>query len=145
MNLFQAIYCNQYEELLRTGRDAGKAHKNGIVIITVAIVINFFTVALILVLMGKGSSFSPFVHRVAEGAGSGRAAGRLIAAVMLLLVGAGVWGTFGKRSYYQRTIEAFSSMGEGDQKRVAKRGAAYFLGSIGIFILLLMASLFIHR
>ena len=29
MNVLQALFCNQYNELVKTGRDGNKARKNG--------------------------------------------------------------------------------------------------------------------
>jgi hypothetical protein len=136
MNLFQSIYCNQYEELVRTGRDGDKAHKNGIIIITVAIVVNLFSLFFILMLLGRAGALPGYIERMA-GPTSGKAIGRLIAAVMVIVVGAIVWVTFGREAYYRQTIRSFTTLPAEEQKRVARQGAVYFLGSIGVFLLLI--------
>ncbi len=145
MNLFQAIYCNQYEELVRTGRDGSKAHKNGIVIITVAIVLNLFSIVLLLVIFGHAGFLASPMREVAGMTGSGRRAGRLIALVLLIIIGFAVWLTIGRKDYYDRTIQSFIRLPHPKQKQAAKKGAAYLLGSVGVFILLLILSFVMTR
>ena len=43
MNVLQALFCNQYDELVRTGRDGNKARKNGLILCAVCITLNIFT------------------------------------------------------------------------------------------------------
>lgn len=144
MNIFQCVYCNQYEELVRTGRDGGKAHKNGIIIITVAIVVNIFALAVLLILMGKGGFLTGPAHRIADMAGSGKAAGKLIAAVLIVIIGAIVWFTLGRDSYFEKTIYDFNGLPEDLQKRATRTGTIYLFGSVGLFLLLMGIMIFMH-
>lgn len=141
MNLFQAIYCNQYEELLRTGRDTHKARKNGIVIITVAVVINLFTLLYTAMLLGRGGPFAPWLHQLTGALGSGRRAGQVVALILIGVVGVLVYFTFGRAAYYHKTIAQFHTLPPARQKRIARLGAAYLLGSVGLLILLIFGGL----
>ncbi len=144
MNWFQSIYCNQYAELKAKPTGAANARKNGIIIITVTLVINIFTAVELLMLFGKQSFLGHEVNDFFHQFSSGRAAGKLIGLLLMGIIGSIIYFTIGRESYYNKTIETFEMQDDTEKKATSRKGAAFFLTSIGVFIVLMFIVAFLQ-
>ena len=144
MNLFKAIYCNQYFELKPKGKE-NSAKKNGTVLSAIALLLYFFSVFFILLLL------FPDLGREIEGVFKdvfGRRAGRMAAkisvAVIMVLCFLIVKFTLDKDSVYNKTITEFESMSCEQQANISKQGLIFFVTSIVLIIVSLIIFLTIR-
>ena len=144
MNLFKAIYCNQYFELKPKGKE-NSAKKNGTVLSAIALLLYFFSVFFILLLL------FPDLGREIEGVFKdvfGRRAGRMAAkisvGVIMVLCFLIVKFTLDKDSVYNKTITEFESMSCEQQANISKQGLIFFVTSIVLIIVSLIIFLTIR-
>ncbi len=136
MNLLQSLYCNQYLDLKKQGKEYA-ANKNGNIIVTVALLCNVLTMFFLLAFLSNvfadvmGDTVRNFF-----GGSSGKTIGRLIAIILMLIIYPVVTNTVGKKENYDSTIAEFEVLPAEEQKAVAKRGLIYFFGSIGAAIVI---------
>src|SRR5688500_12393192 len=115
MNLFQSIYCNQYAELKRNGRDATKARKNGIILIAAMLVLDVFLFMMLINTFAQDSAAGKSMIKFFEQFGSGRNTGKLLGAVLFFLIIGVVYITIGKQNYFDKTITKFEDLDEATQ------------------------------
>ena len=145
MNLFQSIYCNQYAELKRNGRDATKARKNGIILIAAMLVLDVFLFVMLINTFAKDSAAGKSLIKFFEQFGSGRNTGKLLGALLFFLIIGLVYITIGKQNYFDKTITKFEDLDEARQKRIEQNATIYVFANIGLLFILLMVSLFASR
>jgi hypothetical protein len=134
MNVFEAIFMSQYAELKKNGRDTSKAKINGIVLVGVMLMLNFFTIVLFIVFHMHGTAPARWLEDVGDIFGSGRSGGRLMALVsMAVLCGITYWW-MGSDKSYQKMIAEFETLDTTAQKAVSKKGLMYFIVSLVIFL-----------
>ena len=132
MNLFGALYCNQYYKLKEQGKEH-TAQKNGTILATVALVLFLFGLFMLLI------SLVPDFEREMNGIfrkvfGVRRSSGRAIGQIIGLLLFASAYPmvkfTVGPDNVYQRTISYFESLTETEQLAISKKGFQFFISSI---------------
>ena len=135
MKLLQSLYCNQYLDLKKQGKEYA-ANKNGNVTATVSLFCNVITVLFLLSVLSNvfADYMGDTIKNVFHGS-SGRMTGRLIALLGLALIFPIVKFTIGKKENFDATIAAFEALSEEQQKAVSKRGLIYFFGSLGAAVL----------
>lgn len=130
MNLFQSLYCNQYHDLKKQGKESA-AYKNGNVLLTVALFCNVVTVVILLSLLsGAFAHYMGGAIRDVFHGSSGRLVGRTIAILGLVVIFPIVKFTIGKKENFDKTIALFEALPEAEQEAISKRGLIYFFGSI---------------
>lgn len=135
MNLFKAIYCNQYFSLKKQGKEFF-ARKNGHIIATVSIILYAFSVFLLLMTFVPDfdREMSRFFRKTFGGA-NGKFIGQLITLLLFVSVYPLLKFTIGSNRIYNKTIEKFSKLPEEEQQKVSDKGLAFFILSIvSIFI-----------
>ena len=145
MNLFQSIYCNQYAELKRNGRDTTKARKNGIILIAAMLVLDVFLFMMLINTFAQDSAPGKSLIKFFEQFGSGRNTGKLLGAVLFFLIIGVVYITIGKQNYFDKTIRKFEDLEAAKQKRIEKNATIYVFANIGLLFILLIVSLFTNR
>ncbi|HOP22620.1 MAG TPA: hypothetical protein PK055_00610 [Gammaproteobacteria bacterium] len=144
MNLFKAIYCNQYFELKPKGKE-NSAKKNGTVLSAIALLLYFFSVFFILLLLfpDLGREIEG-VFKDVFGRRTGRLAAKISVGVIMVLCFIIVKFTLDKDSVYNKTITEFESMSGEQQAKISKQGLIFFISSIVLVVGSLMVFLMIR-
>lgn len=133
MNFIQKLYCSQYYELKQKGKEAS-AKQNGTVLVTLALLLNFFTIMFVLIIISP--NFKDGMEDTIEdifGRRSGRSIGKVLAIIPFGIIYGIIHFTYGRDSSYNKTIEVFETYDEERQKQVSKSSMVYFIGSIIVF------------
>lgn len=144
MNIFKALYCNQYYELKPKGKGAA-ARTNGTRLLAVGIALNIITIVVFMMIF-SGYFTDAFGDMVTDifGRRSGRSLGRVIALIPFLIALPLIRYTLGTEANYNTLIAGFESLSPEEQKRVSTKGLYYFIISMGAFILaLILAFIFL--
>lgn len=135
MTLLQSLYCNQYLDLKKQGKEYA-ANKNGNVTATVSLFCNVITVLFLLSVLSN--VFADYMGDAIKNifqSSSGRMTGRIIALIGLVLIFPIVKFTIGKKENFDKTIATFETLNEAEQNAISKRGLLYFFGSIGAAVI----------
>ncbi len=134
MNLLQCLYCNQYLDLKKQGKEYA-ANTNGNIVVTVSLFCNVMTVIFLFsVLSGPFADLMGDTVKNAFQNDNGKMVGRMIGIIGLAMIFPFVKFTIGKKENFDKTIAVFESMTEAEQNATSKRGLVYFFGSIGAII-----------
>ena len=133
MNLFDCVTCNQYYELVKTGRDARKARFNGNLLNAVCILLLLLTVFTFFL---NGAVEKRFFEKLASDFGerSGKGLGELMAIPLLAVIYFIIKTTIGSESRFERITAEFDSLGETDKKVIFKRGSIFVFSCLGLFL-----------
>lgn len=121
------FYCNQYQELLNTGRDGKKALKNGLILSSVCFTLNVVTAGYILFKTGN-LLFSGFqgIDEYIDGKALGEVIGLILVAAFYFLLKY----TKGSKACFDKVISDYKTLSEADQKAISKKAYIYMFGSI---------------
>ncbi|WP_406684624.1 DUF3784 domain-containing protein [Seonamhaeicola sp. MEBiC1930] len=127
MNVFKALYCNQYYELEPQGK-ADTAKKMGTVLNAVAIMLILLSIFFLLL------TFVPDFERElnkmfksAFGRRSGRAVGKFVGLAIVALAFPVIRYTLGTEKSYQNIIAEFKSKSAEEQAQISKKGLQFFI------------------
>src|SRR5258705_13124303 len=136
MNFFQSLFCNQYAEIKARGGDVTKAQLNTILLSTVLI-----TLYIVIIFMLYGRLNPGFLERSFSTSNlSGRTVGRLLAAIVGLMVFILMRRAIGSKAWYDKTVNEFERMRPEEQKETTKKGIRYFmLVSLPVAVFILWA------
>src|SRR5258706_11333313 len=110
MNLFDCIICNQYYELVKTGRDGKKALFNGNLLNTACIFLILLTVVnLVFMNTALEENFSESLASI-FGERSGKGLGELMAIPLLAIIYLVVKKTTGTESHFERITSEFDAL-----------------------------------
>ena len=141
MNFFQCLLCNQYLEIYKRGGNVRKSQINMLLLSTVLI-----TLSIILAFIIYDHFYPGFLIKYFGSARlRGKDTGRLLGAVMGVVVFIFLKLTIGTKRWYDDTIEQFNSKSEEEQERIAKKGLRYFVIAflpVIIFMLNALISMF---
>lgn len=141
MNLFKALYCNQYYELEPKGKGE-EANMYGTRLLTIALVFNVISCFILLMLLSP--DFLDWWDDLLKdlfGRRQSRVVGKLVALVPFVVVYPMVRFSLGTEANYSRLIERFKSLPAEDQKRISRKGLYYFLASTGLVIVCFILTL----
>lgn len=133
MNVFKALYCNQYYELEPKGK-ADTAKKMGTILNAVAIMLILLSIFFLLVVIIP--DFDRALNKMfksAFGRRSGRAVGKFIGLIIVALAFPIVRYTLGTERSYNKTINEFKSKSAQEQEAISKRGLKFFI-NVAIFL-----------
>ncbi len=139
MNVFKALYCNQYYELEPKGK-ADMAKKIGTILLTIALVILLLALFFLLI------AFFPDVERDLDKCFKrtfGNSNGKFIGRFVGLLLFAGVYPliryTIGKESNYQNIITEFNTKSKTEKANISRKGLWFFISAIVFLVISLIA------
>lgn len=121
------FYCNQYQELVNTGRDGKKALKNGLILTSVCFTLNVITAGYILFKTGN-LLFSGFED--IEEYTTGKVLGEVIGLILVIAFYFVLKYTKGSEDYFDKVISNYKTLSEADQKAISKKAYIYMFGSI---------------
>jgi hypothetical protein len=141
MNWIQAVFCNQYEELVRTGRDGAKAKANGLILCSAMILVNFLTFFFILQLIPHFKEASDNFANNWVGSFSGKTMGKILGIILFSIIYMIFYQIVGKNHWYENTIRQFNSYPIEIQKSIAQKGMYYVIGSIVVFLVVFLMNM----
>lgn len=130
MNIFKALYCNQYYELKPQGKEAS-ARSNGTRLLTVSMALNIITLVVVIMVFSEDftEAFGDVIKDV-FGRRTGRSVGKIVALVPFLISLPLIRYTLGRESSYNALIKYFEGLSPEAQKRISKKGLQYFVMSM---------------
>ena len=135
MNLFDCITCNQYYELVKTGRDGKKALFNGNLLNTACIFLLLLTfVNIVFLNSAVEQTYSESLASI-FGERSGKRLGELMAIPLLAIIYFAVKKTIGTEPHFERITSAFDALSEPDKKAIFKRGSVFLFTCFGLFLI----------
>ena len=134
MNLIETIYCSQYYEMKKSGRDPQKGRLNGTLLSSVII---------ILVLVGIGLAANKFASNHLVGGltrmgFSGKFIGRVIGLLLLLAVGGALSFTFGSQANYNKLVLKWEQLPVEVLEQTVKKALKIFGVTFGIFLVVVV-------
>jgi len=138
MNVLQALFCNQYDELVKTGRDGNKARKNGLILCSVCITLNLFS--FFAIFFRTAPFFTNYIESASEYL-DGKAIGRFLFAIVFGLLLLILRYTMATEKYFNDLVSKFNELGEADKKVLNRKAMIYCFGSVIVFILIALSSL----
>jgi len=146
MNLLASIYCNQYFELKKKGKEAS-ARYNGTILTTFALVLILFAIYIFMVTFFPDveKEMNRFVRKTV-GRTSGRMFGKILALVLMVIAYLSIRFTLGTEKRYQKIVQTFEKLPVSNQKQISKKGLQTFIAAIifiGIALLALLIKTYI--
>ena len=74
VTILQSLFCNQYADLKKSGRDTGKARLNAIILFSAMLLLNAYSLFLLLEFLAPDYQVFRSLERLLKGFGSGRSA-----------------------------------------------------------------------
>lgn len=142
MNFIETIYCSQYHELKKTGRDPLKGRTNGTLLNATIILLAIIS---LLMIISRLSPHMAIAGRISGFFGeyfSGRAIGKVVGALGLLIIGGALHLTVGSKAGYERMIARWEQLPPEEMERTGKRSLMIFGIVFGIFLILFVGSFF---
>jgi len=136
MTILQCLLCNQYAEISKRGGDARKAQLNTLLLATALI-----TLLLIIAFVFYDKLNPGFLYKYLGGSSMrGKDIGRLLGAVVGVIIFILLKVTIGQKTWYDKTIEEFNNYSEEEQKRISRKGIRYFfIASLPVILFILDA------
>lgn len=131
MNLIQTIYCSQYYDLKKNGRDHTKGRTNGTLLVAAMMLLILVSVIVLYNVYMPGNGMDRFFR----GTGiSGRAMGKLLGLGGLAALYALLNFTVGSKSSYNRMIQQWQGLSDEELKNASKTALKVFLTVFVAFI-----------
>ena len=143
MNVFKALYANQYYELKPKGK-ASAARSNGSRLLGICLAIDFLLLAVIVMAISPdlADAFEDLIKDI-FGRRQSRTVGKVVVLIPFLIFLPLVHFTLGTRSGYDRIIKEFESLSADQQKQPSKKGLVFAIVSFAnIFVAAALALLF---
>jgi hypothetical protein len=122
MFFFQYLFYNQYAEISRRGGNSRQAQFNTIILSTALI-----TMLIIVCFIVYGKFYPGFREKnLSMGGIGGKAVGRLMAAVIGVIMFFILKFFIGSKEWYNRMVDQFEMLGREEQDCVSKKGLRYF-------------------
>ena len=134
MNLIETIYCSQYYELKKSGRDPQKGRLNGTLLSAVVI---------ILAMVGIGLAANKFIGShlltgLSSSGFSGKFVGRIVGFVLLLVVGGTLSFTYGNQQNYNKMMRRWEQLPADVLEQTVKTALKIFGITFGLFLILIV-------
>ncbi len=134
MNIIETIYCSQYYELKKSGRDWQKGRLNGTLLSATVIIL---AVAGIAIISGKFIG-SHLPDGLSSSGFSGRFIGRVLGLLLLLVVGGTLSLTYGSQANYNKLILKWEQLPADVLEQTIKSALKIFGITFGLFLVVVM-------
>ena len=140
MNIIETIYCSQYYELKKSGRDPMKGRLNGTLLSATVILLVVISVGVIIDHYSKGHFFKHVFRINLEHSYSARTIGRILGLVGIVVVGGILNFTYASKARYQKMIVDWEQLPEALLENAIKRSLKVFFAVFGAFLLVMILS-----
>ena len=139
MRILHIIYFSQYYELKKTSKDPQKGRINGTLLSATIIILNLVSIVIILFKVAPNLPFVQWLKNEFTGyEGSDKMLGKLITAVLLIIIGSLLWFTVGSVRSYNKIAEKYLQLPDEIQQRTIKQSLFVFLFSFVLFLILVL-------
>jgi hypothetical protein len=143
MNYIETIYCSQYYELKKMGKDPMKGRLNATLLTAAMILLLLICVGVIVDHTASRPVISRFfLHGIGKGM-SGRSLGKIIALVGMASIGGLLYVTYGSEARYKRMIEEWDQLPDEVLKKTPIRALKIFGVVFGAFLLVMILNAFL--
>lgn len=136
MNFIETIYCSQYYELKKSGRDPEKGRLNGTLLNATVLILGLIA---IVVLINKFAG-NQLVNSLPSWGFSGKFIGRIVAIVLLLVIGGTFSLTIGSRANYNKMMQRWEQLPVAVLEQTIKSALNIFGITFGVFLLVMIVS-----
>ena len=134
MGPFEIIYCSQYYELKKNGRDPMKGRLNGTILSAVMLMLVVAALVIVFTYFVPHNPISEFFRSTINRRGSGRSTGKFVGLLCTAALGFIVWLTIGSKKNYEQMIEGWQQLPDEVLKKTIKQSLFLFLASFAIFL-----------
>ncbi len=138
MSIIETIYCSQYYELKKMGKDPMKGRINGTLLSATIILLSLATLFVVFNYFSHSHWLSHYFRGHLEGGMTGRSTGKILGLLGLLIVGGILNFTYGSKERYQRMIMDWEQMSEDVLQQTIKRSLKIFGVVFGSFLLVMI-------
>ena len=133
MNLIETIYCSQYYELKKSGRDPQKGRLNGTLLSAVMIILAMVGIGL----AANKFTGSHWLSGLSSVGFSGKFIGRILAIVLLLVIGSTLNFTYGSRQNYNKMMQRWEQLPVEVLEQTVKTALKIFGIVFGVFLVVI--------
>lgn len=134
MNLIETIYCSQYYELKKSGRDPQKGRLNGTLLSAVVIILAMVGIGL----AANKFTGSHWLSDLSSSGLSGKFIGRMVGLVLLVVIGGTLSFTYGSRQNYNKMIQRWEQLPAEVLEQTVKTALKIFGVVFGMFLVVIL-------
>lgn len=143
MKLLKGLYWNVYYELREKGKSTASVRSTGTLLVALALLLNAFVILILWnAVWPEVGEFIDDLLKDLFGRRQGRVIGKFVGAASLGFFYAIAWLAWGREQGYRGLIEEFNRLTDHEQRAASNASLPYFIGSIGLFFLVLLLFLF---
>jgi hypothetical protein len=135
VNFIETIYCSQYYELKKSGRDPMKGRLNGTLLNATVLILSIVSIIALFHKYVPGHYFAHLSWQVSNSSISGKFAGKVLGFLALLLIGGILHFTVGSETNYVKMMERWEKLPEDVLGQTVKSALKIF-GIVFVFFLL---------
>ncbi|MEP6610255.1 MAG: hypothetical protein ABJA76_00160 [Mucilaginibacter sp.] len=134
MNLIETIYCSQYYELKKSNRDPQKGRLNGTLLSAVMIILAVVGIGL----AANKFTGSHWLNGLSSSGFSGKFIGRIVALVLLVVIGGTLSFTYGSRQNYNKMMQRWEQLPVEVLEQTIKTALKIFGIVFGVFLVVIV-------
>ena len=134
MNFIETIYCSQYYEMKKSGRDPQKGRLNGTLLSAVVIMLGLVGI----VLAANKFIGSHLLNSLPSLGFSGKFIGRIVAVVLLIAIGGTLRFTIGSQVNYNKKMLEWEQLPVEVLEQTVKSSLKIFGITFGVFLLVMV-------
>ena len=143
MTLIETIYCSQYYELKKTGRDPMKGRLNATLLTAAMILLLLVCVGFIVDHAASRPIISRFfIHGIGAGF-SGRFIGKMVALLGMASIGGVLHITYGSEAHYRKMIAEWEQLPDDVLNKTPVKALKIFGVVFGAFLLVMLFGAFL--
>ena len=143
MKLLETIYCSQYYELKKMGKDPMKARLNGTLLSAVVILLLLMPFILIVNHYFPHNFIYRFLSYINNGMGGGKFAGKVLGLACLAIIAGLLYLTIGSKKNYESKMVEWSMLPETVLQKSLKTSLVIFFCSFAFFVLVIVGTNFV--
>jgi hypothetical protein len=142
MNFIETIYCSQFYELKKSGRDPMKARINGTLLTATVILLTLVSLITIVNRLMPNNALEHFARGIAKNVIPGRSLGKVVGLLGLLIVGGTLHFTYASVENYRKMMLKWDQLPVEILEKTLKDALKIFGIVFGTFLILVVASFF---
>ena len=140
MNLLETIYCSQYYELKKTGRDPLKARVNGTLLCATVILLALVPIGVIVNRIAPHLLPAHWFRGLLSDGVPARSVGKILGFIALVIVGGLLHLTIGSKRNYQKMMDEWEFTSEDVLQHTIKKSLKIFGIVFAVFLLTIFSS-----
>ncbi|MEO7311962.1 MAG: hypothetical protein ABIX01_16270 [Chitinophagaceae bacterium] len=134
MSPIETIFCSQYYELKKGGRDAAKGRLNATILTSVLLMMLLAGFLIILTYFVPHNPIAAFLKSATRAVGYSRWSGKLLGVGCAAILGLIVWLTFGSKTNYERMAVGWDQLPDAVLQKTIRKSLYIFFILFGFFL-----------